>query len=541
LRKLIIAILAVPVLAIIYAATALRRPGIVRATAALGIGAVIGLGVVAFVRPTLTTATPPTDIVPLTAAAFRTSVATGVELQAAATIGFSTPMERASVEAALGIVPPTAVALRWNDDDTAVTLVPVGHWAVDTFHTNTVQSGALAGTGRPLTKPVRSAFLTRGPTTAVLAATDKLAKRVALDTAFSIGFDRAVDPTSVARAVRLEPAVKGRVKVESDVDGLPRYVFTPNKDLKANTRYRLIVEGVRDRDGVTVATLAMAVRTAVAPEVVRFRPAARTQDVARTTDISVRFSASMDRASTKKAFKVLVDGKPIKGKITFADKDTVLIFDPARKFAYDTRVVASVSRSARSADGVALKSAEQVAFRTELKPVQKSNATSVPISSGGSSGGSTGGGSWGAGERYYLGVMNCTRTGGWVTSGGDCSSPGGRNVAALKLDSGISSKVSRPYAKRLAVGNDCSHFIGGNPGDRLRRAGYTSYRWAENLGCRSGNPYSAVLGSHLFFQSEKSYLGGHYVNMMNSQYDRAGIGVWVYSGRVRLVVDFYHP
>ena len=152
-----------------------------------------------------------------------------------------------------------------------------------------------------------------------------------------------------------------------------------------------------------------------------------------------------------------------------------------------------------------------------------------------------GGGSWGAVERYYLGLMNCTRTGGWVTSGGDCSSPGGRSVAPLKLDAGISTKVARPYAKKLAVNNMCSHFIGGNPGDRLRRAGYSSYRWAENLGCRSGNPYSAVLGSHRFFQSEKSYNGGHYVNMMNSQYDRVGIGVWVSGGRVRLVVDFYHP
>ena len=51
----------------------------------------------------------------------------------------------------------------------------------------------------------------------------------------------------------------------------------------------------------------------------------------------------------------------------------------------------------------------------------------------------------------------------------------------------------------------------------------------------------AVLGSHLFFQSEKSYNGGHYVNLMNAAYDRVGIGVWVSSGRVRLVVDFYHP
>ena len=138
-------------------------------------------------------------------------------------------------------------------------------------------------------------------------------------------------------------------------------------------------------------------------------------------------------------------------------------------------------------------------------------------------------------------LFRSTRTGGLVTSTGACSSPGGRNVAPLRLDSGISSKVSRPYAKKLAVNGWCDHFIGGNPGDRLRAADYTSYRWAENLGCRSGNPYSAVLGSHLFFQSEKPYNGGHYVNLMNSAYDRVGIGVWVSGGRVRLVVDFYHP
>jgi uncharacterized protein YkwD len=152
-----------------------------------------------------------------------------------------------------------------------------------------------------------------------------------------------------------------------------------------------------------------------------------------------------------------------------------------------------------------------------------------------------GGGSWGSVETYYLRLMNCTRTGGWVTSTGACSSPGGRNVAPLRLDAGISTKVSRPYAKKLAVNNMCTHFSGGTPGDRLRRAGYTSYRWAENLGCRSGAAKSAVLGSHLYFQSEKSYNGGHYVNLMNAAYDRVGIGVWVYGGRVRLVVDFYHP
>jgi uncharacterized protein YkwD len=158
-----------------------------------------------------------------------------------------------------------------------------------------------------------------------------------------------------------------------------------------------------------------------------------------------------------------------------------------------------------------------------------------------SGGGGAVSGSWSSVEAYYLKLMNCTRTGGWVTSTGSCSSPGGRAVAPLMLSGPISAKVSRPYAKLLATRGICNHFIGGTPGDRLRRAGFTSYRWGENLGCRSGNPYSAVLGSHLFFQAEKPYNGGHYKNLMNAEYDRAGIGVWVSGGRVRLVVDLYHP
>jgi uncharacterized protein YkwD len=533
------------VLVTLYATTALRRSGLVRASAAIGLGALLGLGAMSFVRPAVTTATPPTDIVPLTQAAFRTSVGTGVDVDAPATITFSTAMERASVEAALAVSPPTQIQLVWSDDDTTVTVIPVGHWAVGTYHTITVQPGALARTGRPLTTPARSAFLTREPATAVLAATERLEKRVAVGTAFSIVFDRPVVRATLERAVRLDPAVPGRLSAESTPDGQQRFTFTPTTALKADTRYRLIVDGVRDEDGLDLAAVSIAVRTSVAPEVVRFRPTSRAQDIERSADISVRFTASMDRASTKRAFRVEVAGKPVKGTVTFAENDTVLVFDPDKTMPYGTRVVVSVAKTARSSTGAALGTTETSVFRTVPKavPPPASSSGGSGSSSGGGGGGSVGSGSWAAVERYYLGLMNCTRQGGTVTSGGDCSSPGGRNVAALKLDSGISTKVARPYAKKLAVGGDCSHFMGGNPGDRLRRAGYTSYRWAENLGCRSGNPFSAVLGSHRYFQSERSWSpqGGHYVNLMNSKYDRVGIGVWVSGGRVRLVVDFYHP
>jgi hypothetical protein len=150
-------------------------------------------------------------------------------------------------------------------------------------------------------------------------------------------------------------------------------------------------------------------------------------------------------------------------------------------------------------------------------------------------------------EYYYLFLVNCTRTGGWVQRDGTCLGYGsGRYsayVAPLKRSAGISDKVSRPYAKLLAVKAKCSHFLDGDPGYRLRRAGYHGYAWGENIGCRDGytTAKAAILASHLVFQSEKSTNGGHWKNLKNSRYTYVGIGVWRYGSRTRLVTDFYRP
>ena len=503
-------------------------------------GAIVAVGAISLARPAVTTASPVRDIVPLTQAAFQTTVGTKVQLDAPAAIAFSTPMERASVEAALTVEPRTDVTLRWSEGDTRLSIAPRAHWEAGTLYSITVGAGALASTGRPLTTPLRAAFLTRAPTAATLAATAQAGSRVSIESAFTVTFDQAVDPATIAPAIRLQPAVTGSLTSEATAGGVV-YTFTPSSPLKPNTRYQLLVVGARDATGAEITARSLSLRTTIAPAVVRFRPQAMTQDVPRNAAISVRFTRPMNHKTTRAAFRLTAAGKPVKGTLTFAENDTVLVFKPSSLLPWDTRIVASVKGTARSRDGSTLGATAQAAFRTVAKVKRIARVSSG--GGGGGGGGSVGSGSWGAVERYYLRLMNCTRTGGWVTAGGDCSSPGGRNVAPLKLDAGISSKVSRPYAKKLAVNNMCTHFSGGNPGDRLRRAGYTSYRWAENLGCRSGNPYSAVLGSHRYFQSEKSWSpdGGHYVNLMNSAYDRAGIGVWVSSGRVRLVVDFYHP
>jgi uncharacterized protein YkwD len=346
-------------------------------------------------------------------------------------------------------------------------------------------------------------------------------------------FNGAVDESTVASAIHLDPFVEGTL-VRTGRRGVERYLFTPREPLAANRSYRLVVDGVVDRAGVATAPATVDIRTAGGPGVVRFRPRDGTTRVSPSVDVSVRFTERMERASTRAAISVRADGKRVRGTLTFADGDTVVVFHPSAPFDTGQTVVMTVAGSARAASGGELGVAVSGRFTVAAGA---SDTTSTPIPRGGA----VGAGTWAAVETYYLALMNCTRTGGWVTSSGACSSPGGRAVAPLWIDSGISSNVSRPYAKLLATRNACNHFIGGTPGDRLRRAGYTSYIWAENLGCRSGNPYSAVLGSHLYFQNEKPYNGGHYVNLMNAKYDRVGLGVWVASGRVRLVIDFYHP
>ena len=539
MHKAAVALLAAPIIVAVYIGALMRRSTLARVSIAVGLSLVLGMGVLSSIRTSTTVAIPTAPIVPLTDAAFTTTVDTNRDVTSPVTLRFSTPMDPFSVRAAIQVEPATPVTLAWDATDSVLTIAPRTTWAAGTLHTITVQAGALARSGQPLARPARAVFLTRATTTARAVATTAIGDRVGIATTFAVSFARPVDPETVATAIWLDPMTSGSVKASAPAEGPTHYTFVPDEPLLPDTVYLLHVAGVRDTDGLPLDAMTLSVRTASAPAVIRFRPAANTKSVDRAAPISVRFSKPMERRSTARAVTVSVGGKPIAGAVSWAEQDQSLVFTPASPLPYGVTVSIDVTAGARDVAGVALALPAHAAYTTAAKPALPP-APARPKAPSPSGTTAVGGGSWAAVETYYLGLMNCTRTGGWVTSTGKCSSPGGRNVAPLKLDQGISSKVSRPYARKLAIGADCSHFIGGNPGDRLRRAGYTSYRWAENLGCRSGNPYSAVLGSHLFFQAEKSTNGGHYVNLMNAKYDRVGIGVWVSGGRVRLVIDFYH-
>jgi hypothetical protein len=141
-------------------------------------------------------------------------------------------------------------------------------------------------------------------------------------------------------------------------------------------------------------------------------------------------------------------------------------------------------------------------------------------------------------ETYYLRLLNCTRTGGWVLKDGSCKGYGSgtysKYVAPLKRSDALSG-AARGWAKKLAVSGACHH---GNVTSRLRNAGFTSYAWGENIGCWDTGAYKSVLNTHLAFQKEKATGGGHWKNIKNGRYKKVGIGVWKANGHTRLTTDF---
>ena len=545
MRKIAVALLAVPVIVLIYLPVVLRRSVAGRLGLLLGVGAIIWIAAFSSFSLSPTSATPPSIAGSVPVAQFTSDIRYRQDLHDPVAVTFGAAMDRSSVAAALSVSPVTAVSVSWSADSTRVTVTPMAAWLTGTYYTISVGVGARTAKGQSLLEPARTAFLTRPATSARLAADVTAGSRVSPASALSVAFERPVDVASAEAAFRIEPAVAGTFGEAAGVTA-DRVTFVPSPALAPDTAYTVsLTSEVLDTDGAPVAIpLPLRIRTAVAPSVVRFRPMNGATAIPVDAAVSVRFTKPMERTSTAAAFTVTAGGAPVTGKVTWAESDTVLVLDPAKSLGSATAVQVSVGNTAKGRDGAPIAAAGGAIFQTVGKPAPAAArpvaARAVPISR--PSGSTAGRATWYAVETYYLRLMNCTRTGGWVTSTGACSSPGGLSTPPIVLDSGISSRVSRPYAKLLATRGICSHYADGNPTTRLNRAGYGGWA-AENIGCRSAsNAYSSVLGTHLFYQTEKP-CGGycHYANLMNPAYRRCGIGVWVYGGRIRLVVDFYHP
>ena len=181
LRKLAIAVLAVPVLAILYLPLLARRSVAARIGLLAGVGVIVIAAGVSLFRPVPITATAPAPTISALAADAFQSIAAATDLRAGVTVRFSEPMDRTSVGASLVVTPGNTYRVDWNAASTTATIVPTSHWAAGAYHTVTVEPGALAAGGRPLATAVRVAFVTRPPTAGRIEPVAGFASRQADD------------------------------------------------------------------------------------------------------------------------------------------------------------------------------------------------------------------------------------------------------------------------------------------------------------------------------------------------------------------------
>lgn len=408
-----------------------------------------------------------------------------------------------------------------------------------------VDGAARDQSGNNLGEPIEAGFETGSRTAGKITATSLVGTQVAPVTAFKLTFTRPVKLAMVMLKLGISPVVPATITGDDPADQISQvFTLTPKAPLTQGQTYvvSFATTGATDTSGSSIQEIdSFKAQVIPAPKVVRFRPFDRGYAYDPNQPVSVRFTTTMDPVATAAAFSVTAGGKLVTGDTYWVEDNTVLVLVPATPFVVGQKVVARVSKAAKSSDGRAMLAAASSSF-TIARPEVKN----IPWTGGAASARSP----WHASEVYYLNLMNCTRMGGWVIASGRCSSASHHVMPAqdkMQLDKGISDLVARPYAKYMADHKLLDHYINGtNPHYRMSAQGYSGPAWGENIGSPSSSGKAGMVQLNMFYQDEyrchhKSCEFGHYYNIMDPYFDRVGIGVWVgaKTGATRVVIDFY--
>ena len=464
---------------------------------------------------------------------------TGLALDAPFDVQFNKPMNETSVESALTVKPDSKVRLQWDASSQVMSIYPVGHWDPYTNYTVDITADATDQEGLSLGTEIHTAFQSGSPTAGVITATLMVNGQAGPNTSFQLTFDRPVKLSTVMTRLSIKPSVDVAIVGDDPTDDASQvFTMTPKAALSGDTDFAVsLADGGTDSAGATLQHVdTLAITTMLAPAVVKWRPQGGSYTTDPNQNVSVRFSTAMDHASTQIAFSLLVNGKAVSGSFYWAEADTVLVFDPRSSFKVGNTVTARVSTAAKSSTGMHLTKTVTASFT-----VRGATSRVIPWTGGIASSTSP----WYSSEVYYLGLMNCTRTGGWVTGRGDCSSVTHHTLPAqgrLSLDPAISNKVARPYAKYMADRKLLDHYLAGTtPHSRMCAQGYCGGSWGENIASPAGYGQSGMIAVEIFYQNEYWCRCEHYFNIMDPYFRRAGIGVWYASSThaTRVVIDFY--
>jgi Bacterial Ig-like domain len=457
-------------------------------------------------------------------------------------VQFTKPMNQGTVEGAFTISPDVKVTYLWDATGQLLSIKPRSHWEPYTTYNLDISPAASDQEGLGLAAAVHVAFDSGAATSGTIVATQVVDGLASPATAFQLTFTRPVKLATVLTRYGISPVVPADITGDDPTDAASQvFTMTPKSSLDASKTYVLTMDVGTGTTAATDAAEAplqkvppLTIKTMTAPTVLRFRP----QDgVSYDTNqpVSVRFTMAMDRKSTAAAFSVTVNGRIVSGTLGWSEGDTVLVLRPRYAFKIGSTVVARVGPGARSVGGLRLGGAASSTFKIST-PRQRSIVYTGGLGAAAAK--------WYSAEVYYLQLMNCTRSGGWVTSSGECSTDSHHTLPPpgnlLSLNADISNRVSRPYAKYMADNIALDHYLRGtSPKSRLCAAGYCGSSWGENIASPTSVGQAGMIKIELFYQGEYwQRCPNHYCNIMNRYFRQAGIGVW-FSRSIRVSIDFY--
>lgn len=498
----------------------------------------------------------PESLLPLT-------LGVGLETDAAITIPFDAPMDVASVEAAVRVLPTQAMAVAWNEDATELSLTPANRWRTDETYLVAIGPDARAANGDELGVAQRFAFSTQsatavrdfqvslvgvdaepdpetlgdaalfsmaadGPTPGSSSPPTETASGVSASSSISIAFSAEMDAADTEEHFAIAPDVEGSLSWNDDGD----LVFTPTGRFEPGARYTISVSGAHDADGNVIdgkANFSFLVQDGA--QITKTVPEHEAMNVD-PEKVEIWFSQPMDVEATGSAFTMTDTntGQAFAGSISWNEAGTQLMYTPDAAWIAGHTFGVTFADGAKDADGNAVDT-DWYFTVTPPEPVR------APVSSRATASGS-GGAS--APAPVVPPAAPATSLAGYALNQVNAARAA-YGFAPLVLDAGISA-VASSHANDQAVNGYFSHTgLNGSTRDTRLRAGGIAYSSSgENQCYYVGMSQQATLDwCHRQFMAEP-YPGhwNHIANILDPSFTRMGVGIATVNGRTVITWNF---
>jgi uncharacterized protein YkwD len=482
---------------------------------------------------------------------------------AAITISFDAPMDVASVEDAVQVLPAQAMAVDWNKDATELSLTPANRWRTDEKYLVTVGPDARAASGSELGVAQRYAFSTETATAvrdfqvrlvgadlapapdtagdavlfsraaerstpAASSAPTETASGVSATSSISVAFSAPMDEADTEEHFAITPEVEGSLAWD---DG--DLVFTPTGRLEPGARYTISVSGAHDADGNVIdgkSNFSFLVQDGA--QITKTVPEHEAMNVD-PDKVEIWFSQPMDTEATAAALTMTDTntGQKFAGTVSWNEEGTQLVYAPDAAWIAGHTFGVTFADGAKDADGNAV---DTDWYFTVTPPAA---APRAPVSSRGAPGG---GGSAPAPAPVVPAAAPATTLGGYALNQVNAARAA-YGFAPLVLDASISA-VASSHANDQAVNGYFSHTgLNGSTRDSRLRAGGVSYSQSgENQCYYVGMSQQATLDwCHRQFMAEP-YPGhwNHIANILDPSFTRMGVGIATVGGKTIITWNF---